>query len=151
MTTKPLTVKQRVANGARWLDENFPGWEGRIDINTLRLSEGRRCICGQVFEKNARRSRKSITGYEYAVDNLFSEANSWISTIVKSDPISRRSTKLEKEWRAYSVARSLGFLLDTENDILFQDLQEEWVKLLHRRERARAKAAKAITKAEGNA
>lgn len=37
-----------VAAGAEWLDENEPGWEGRIDLASLDLSNSCRCVLGQV-------------------------------------------------------------------------------------------------------
>lgn len=37
-----------VAAGAAWLDENEPGWEGRIDLAKLDLSNGCQCVLGQV-------------------------------------------------------------------------------------------------------
>lgn len=139
---KKLSVRKRVENGARWLDENFPGWEDRINIDTLDLSNGQRCICGQVFAKNAKKSRARADGFDYAVSNLFSEANSWITTLVGMDPISRRSTKEEMMERATAVGRILGFdLMEDEYGgfgVLgpWSNLQKEWKRLL----RARAKA-----------
>lgn len=38
-----------VAAGAAWLDENEPGWEGRIDLADLDLANSCRCVLGQVM------------------------------------------------------------------------------------------------------
>lgn len=151
-TTLTLSAAQRVRNGARWLDENFPGWEDRINIATLSLEDGNNCICGQVFAGRARRLNSAMSGYTYAEDHLFAEANSWISGFVLSGPITRRRIAFWRKkaadgdvfaydkWaelvddaqrRAYVVARGLGFLSD--GDITFAHLQKEWVALLKRR------------------
>lgn len=44
-----LTIEQRVAAGAAWLDEQVPSWLDLIDLYTLRLDDGCRCILGQTF------------------------------------------------------------------------------------------------------
>lgn len=47
--SEQLTIEQRVANGAAWLDENRPGWLGDIDVNRIDISSGCNCILGQAF------------------------------------------------------------------------------------------------------
>lgn len=37
-----------VVRGAAWLDDNFPGWERKIDLSILDINVGDSCICGQV-------------------------------------------------------------------------------------------------------
>jgi hypothetical protein len=39
--------RSRVSVEAERLDRLFPGWENRVDISTLDMSEGRHCILGQ--------------------------------------------------------------------------------------------------------
>lgn len=41
-------AEQRVARGAAHLDRVVPGWEHRIDVGTLTMSCGGRCIVGQL-------------------------------------------------------------------------------------------------------
>jgi hypothetical protein len=127
------TAKGRVERGARWLDENFVGWESRINLDTLDLASGQSCICGQVFRRNAMRNihlfrRNAMRnihlyadGYDYAATHLFAEANSWISELV---PKSSRE-------RANRVAINLGFMSD--DRIWFGELQDEWKALLRDR------------------
>lgn len=50
---KNLSVKERVANGAAWLDKVNPGWEHKIDLSTLELKNSCRCILGQVVAASA--------------------------------------------------------------------------------------------------
>lgn len=42
-------LEKRVETGAAWLDQEFPDWYTRIDIETLKISSGSSCICGQLF------------------------------------------------------------------------------------------------------
>ena len=42
-------LRLRVERGAEHLDLDFPGWEDRIDTETLDLTGGRECILGQLF------------------------------------------------------------------------------------------------------
>jgi hypothetical protein len=42
------TVAERVAKGAAFLDEREPGWDARIDLDTLDLQAPCRCVLGQL-------------------------------------------------------------------------------------------------------
>lgn len=42
---------ERVARGAAWLDERFPGWERKIDLGILDISDAECCVCAQVIPK----------------------------------------------------------------------------------------------------
>lgn len=44
-----LTIEQRVAAGAAWLDEHAPGWVAQIDLSSLDIEEPCNCILGQVY------------------------------------------------------------------------------------------------------
>ena len=41
--------KREIERGAAFLDEHFPGWEDKIDPETLNLEDGCNCILGQVY------------------------------------------------------------------------------------------------------
>lgn len=49
MITEPMTVEQRVAAGAAWLDTNRPGWSELVDPATLNINDGCLCVLGQVY------------------------------------------------------------------------------------------------------
>lgn len=122
-----MRVPARVANGVRWLDENFPNWDERIDLETLRLWSGFDCICGQVFREAA--DKLDVDGgFQYAKTHLFAQANSWISEIVpKNDPE-----------RARNVGYALGFISKGRDQISAYDgLQKEWERVLRKRELGR--------------
>jgi hypothetical protein len=127
----------RAKRGARWLDENFARWEDKVEPTTLRLRSGTDCICGQVFADNP----QYRSGYGYAEDTFFADANHWVSTIVAPG----------EEGRAQRVGIALGFLEGAVNSpehgrmrhilrfksdrikVSFNDLQTAWLKLLANR------------------
>lgn len=39
----------RVAKGAAYMDATHPGWERKIDLSTLDISDADFCICGQAL------------------------------------------------------------------------------------------------------
>ena len=45
----PLNVTPNVARGVEYLDREVPGWHDRINLRTLNMSNGERCIVGQLF------------------------------------------------------------------------------------------------------
>jgi hypothetical protein len=115
-------ARVRAKRGARWLDENFPGWEKRINLNTLELANGEQCICGQVFKRRAK-NHYGENGFEYASDHLFAEANSWITKIVPKNA----------RFRAHKVSEALGFNVlgfSDSVDVTFENLETAWVELL---------------------
>lgn len=42
------TPEERVARGAAWLDANHPGWEARINLDTLACLSPLHCVMTQV-------------------------------------------------------------------------------------------------------
>lgn len=44
-----MTVQDRVAAGAAFLDEKRPGWFNEIDNATLDIASAKECVCGQLF------------------------------------------------------------------------------------------------------
>lgn len=41
-------MRKEIENGVRWLDYNVPGWEHRIDLETLDMVMPYKCIIGQL-------------------------------------------------------------------------------------------------------
>lgn len=46
----PLTIEERVAAGAEFLDEAVPGWELKINLEKLDLGSCDVCMIGQLFQ-----------------------------------------------------------------------------------------------------
>ena len=42
-------AKERVTKGHQWLDQNYPGWKEKIDLDTLELSSCLNCVLGQLY------------------------------------------------------------------------------------------------------
>jgi hypothetical protein len=58
-----MTLEESVADRARWLDQKVPGWEHRINLDTLDIKSCRNCVLGQLFGS-----------YEQALQTLLKEA-----------------------------------------------------------------------------
>ena len=124
MTDEMTAARVRVNRGARFLDEVAPGWENRIDLETLKLNDGMHCICGQVFAEEAKSEttddpEATETGYSWAADHLFAQANAWVTAIVRLAPPNGKPNfeNHDTYWdelttwadRADRVATALGF------------------------------------------
>lgn len=40
---------EQVNNGVEWLNQNCPDWLDRIDLDSLDIKDGTRCILGQLY------------------------------------------------------------------------------------------------------
>src|SRR2546423_13097651 len=49
IVTRPDTAEEAVSFGVALLDEHAPDWAEAIDVDTLTMSEGNRCVLGQLF------------------------------------------------------------------------------------------------------
>lgn len=154
-TLASVTPVERVLNGVRYLNENFPGWQTRIDHDTLNLGSAHDCICGQVFRQEYDEPNSFVkpgitvrTGYSYATSHLFPEANSWIAAMIPTNPKPDRtdfrnneygsaSANFENAWetwkyensdRAEKVAQFLGFQHSgtTDGNVSYNKLQRLW-------------------------
>jgi hypothetical protein len=45
-------VMLRVKRGAALLDERIPGWDQRIDLDTLRIADSGQCVLGQLYTES---------------------------------------------------------------------------------------------------
>lgn len=59
------TIAERVQAGVEFLNEKMPGWEKKINLDTLDLADGRHCILGQIFAAYAKTGR---SGYNYGCE-----------------------------------------------------------------------------------
>src|SRR6476661_1172261 len=66
-------VRQSVRSAARVLDFEIPGWEDRVNTETLDIADCKNCILGQLFAEEGQfhvdRYGHALTGYQYAVEN----------------------------------------------------------------------------------
>lgn len=61
-------VLENVKRGLAWLEKTHgPGWEDKIDLETLDISLGSYCVCGQVFRAQGESINDS--GFSWVLDN----------------------------------------------------------------------------------
>lgn len=82
-----------IAKGVTWLDENYPNWESKIDLDRLKMSNSCRCILGQLFinfsdffiGRNLPSSWAEEHGFDASKNTLdYSELqDKWTSEIIK--------------------------------------------------------------------
>lgn len=84
-----LTIAERVAAGAAWLDAEQPGWVDRIDLDRLNLASSCRCILGQLFNDyfkvGLHPNRKEAMGFQVITGDPYTEYEqleaAWIALI----------------------------------------------------------------------
>lgn len=92
----------RVLLGARWLDNELPGWEKNIKTSLLDLSESRCCILGQAFDREY-----ILVLRDKTVNLRESDAEKWSERhgfTVRSDSLEEFSM-LTEAWRRYLYIR----------------------------------------------
>lgn len=96
-------IPERVARGVALLDEKLPGWDGRIDLDNLDLTNACDCILGQEFDDPFR------DGYYVGLDELFSgSTDEAIQHGFNVDTGGIEWSLLEVEWRRVVLARREG-------------------------------------------
>jgi len=80
-----LTLKEKVAKGVRWLNENHPNWKKEVDVSRLDMTEYDSCILGQMFDdyENA----EKVLGRKFCEDYGFIDPDDW-----------REAKELTQEW-----------------------------------------------------
>lgn len=65
------SIPERVTAGWDYLDRCVPGWQERVNPETLDLANGCSCICGQVFADDAARTKGVCNGFDYWCESGF--------------------------------------------------------------------------------
>lgn len=111
-----LTIPERVAAGAAWLDKNEPSWADRIDLDELYMNRCSDCVLGQVFGDYwdapllplSPRSSEAMDEY----DNRAAALGFQFATELResASPSGRRADydALAAEWRRVIEARRSG-------------------------------------------
>lgn len=80
-----MNIKEKVAKGVRWLDENHSGWKKQIDVSRLDMTEYENCILGQMFDDYD--NAEKVLGEKFCEDFGFIDREDW-----------REAKELTKEW-----------------------------------------------------
>src|SRR5688572_16017504 len=68
---RPLTREETaVASGARWLDEHYPRWDSRIDLDILDMGDDEDCILGQVSVSRSYDIAMEAHGLDHVADGV---------------------------------------------------------------------------------
>lgn len=110
------TAHDLVQRGAALLDEKLPGWADQIDLDTLQMADGCRCVLGQIggreFNLDAlgwhegyapnyeRLARLVFTGYKDECAHGFNQLMD-----SKDHPIGPPFDDLQDAWKGEIVAR----------------------------------------------
>lgn len=129
-------VKARVARGADWLDEKYPGWFKVIDLAILDISDCHQCVLGQVYTgciPAGERGQIVAQVVKHLVESSGADEGCWENQVFG--------------WGGYSVlndfhalldgGRPYGFLaqcsLDDDLDEIegdYQALLDEWTRVI---------------------
>lgn len=101
-------IQLAVKKGVLWLDENHDGWEFKIDLSKLQMSNCERCVIGQAVgnywrttAEEARKMRESevedfenyLSGDEWAAEHGFD-----VNTVENGTQYSVSYAALEAAW-----------------------------------------------------
>ena len=123
-------LRESVLRGAQLLDQHQPGWEHLIDLETLQLNNCFACTAGQAFAVEGAREARTLgdqeySGFDWLTDHLLPTAHQdW------SDHDHTAKIKEEQRWLEH-----YGF--DVSDGVLYEELQHQWEKLIHVRQRIR--------------
>lgn len=69
----------RVTRGAMWLDDKMPGWELKVNLQDLEMSDCASCVLGQLFGHftNADVKDPELLGFE--VNDVWPDALGYVS------------------------------------------------------------------------
>jgi hypothetical protein len=78
-----MSVQERVARGARWLDGVRPGWRDALELSKLDIHSDVNCVLGQVFAEEATaHAFPYSSGVSYAAMEVIPTA---VSDVVEGD------------------------------------------------------------------
>lgn len=96
--------EDRVAAGAAWLDEKYPGWEDKIDLGLLNIARADTCVLGQLGlgDQYFNLAGRTNTAFliEHGFDRVFGEPD-----------LNRKLDELTYAWRLLIRGRRLERML----------------------------------------
>lgn len=120
-----MSVTQRVADGAKWLDERHIGWELEVDLGALDLGDECFCVLGQL-----------VSHYDEDAD---------YSCVVRPNDelgvVEMNQALFKVNYLTHQEAIDLGFHIEDEyrdmgwpaNRQRWQELTDEWRRVIEQR------------------
>lgn len=93
------TIQERVEAGAKWLDDNRPGWVDRIDLDTFYLGDCVTCVLGQLDGDYCLTLERDFH------DNVREAAGLGFALPASEPPMGQAYAELTAAWRDYITAR----------------------------------------------
>lgn len=122
-------LKERVERGARLLDEHFPGWWKRINLDTLRMNRCTQCVVGQLTNVGPR--VEDAASHDYPLSSeLF---------VIECDNL--RQLAVEYRGKRKDFAGDYGFDCSRDGDYGYDDLDCEWKAQIAQRRTAQLLSA----------
>lgn len=90
--------EERIARGAKMLDTIAPGWEYKINLETLNVAGCSKCVLGQVFGHNGALTAMALHGEE-CENNGFRLSNGEFIIALNSIYRSSPYVQLTAEWK----------------------------------------------------
>jgi hypothetical protein len=104
---------ERVAHGARLLDQRMPGWAELIDLNRLNMRDFRHCVLAQTWQTHPAAPRcHPYDAYPNAVDDLSLRGNTPLAIdlgmYINADSIDPQWAELDELWTGEIRKRTGG-------------------------------------------
>lgn len=125
-----------VARGSKFLDKKLPGWDFDINLRTLDLSEGCKCVLGQLACDIVPRERWADRLREGGGKPFYSEARTFLRITGKRER-TLGFVSTVRRWNSYSLLNG-----EVDDAASYNELTDAWKAEVKRRRKA-AKAAKA--------
>lgn len=113
----------RVERGSAWLDEQYPGWFASIDLMSLDVAHGDKCVLGQVFGQlpadRQERMRSRVAGRRYWVPTVAGRYNGYTVMVFLHE--------LFQAGLPYGFWQGFPF---GPNSLSAKDLNEEWIRVI---------------------
>lgn len=133
-----ISVAERVAHGAAWLDERYPGWVDAIDLGKLNVASCHACVLGQVYTGHIPTHEQDqilAQVLEHMAERVSGfEARTFADSIRTS--VSGGFNVLYEKYQLKDLSAALGFSLDWEDlgyrstTEQFAALTDEWTRVI---------------------
>jgi hypothetical protein len=139
----PVSEKavRAVQAGAEYLDTVMPGWEAKIDLDSLALASSTRCVLGQLYPESQPIPRWQYHGFA-SIEEALAACTNWDEEVAQGDVcianydlgVSLAANDKEipvGEKEAWAIDH--GFQIGSRDDYDYGDLEWLWADILYAR------------------